>query len=90
MPGLTPTIVEDSVYEYLEGTLGMHISTAKRTIKMEHVTSADRMVLDLLDFSMVAVVTGQTFNSDGVMFEVTMSRHRPDFFTFHDTAVRGL
>lgn len=88
-PGLTPEIVEDSVYEYLEDTLGMHITTSKRTIRVEHVTSADRMVLDLLDYSMVAVVHGQTFNSDGVLFEVTTSRHRPDFFTFHDTAVRG-
>lgn len=89
VPGLTPEIVEDSVYEYVEGKLGMHIATSKRTIRVEHVTSADRMVLDLLDYSMVAVVHGQTFNSDGVLFEVTTSRHRPDFFTFHDTAVRG-
>lgn len=89
VPGLTPQIVERSVYEYLEGTLGMHIATSKRTIRVERVTSADRMALDLLDYTMVAVVHGQTFNSDGVMFEVTTSRHRPDFFTFHDTAIRG-
>lgn len=89
VPGLTPAIVEDSVYEYLEGTLGMHISTSKRTIRVMHATAADQLVLDLLDFTMLAVVFGQTFNSDGVMFEATMSRHRPDFFTFHDTAVRG-
>lgn len=89
LPGLTPEIVEDSVYEYAEGTLGMRIATSKRTIRVEHATSADRMVLDLLDYTMLAVVHGQTFNSDGVLFEVTTSRHRPDFFTFHDTAVRG-
>lgn len=89
VPGLTSQIVENSVYEYLEGTLGMHIATSKRTIRVERVTETDREVLDLLDFTMVAVVHGQTFNSDGVLFEVTTSRHRPDFFTFHDTAVRG-
>lgn len=89
VPGLTPAIVEDSVYSYVEGTIGMRISTSKRTVKIERATSADRMVLDLLDYSMVAVVKSQTFNSDGVHFETTFSRHRPDFFTFHDTAVRG-
>lgn len=87
--GLTPQIVEDSVYAYLENELGVHIATSKRTIRMEHATSADRMMLDLLDFSMVAVVHGRTFSSDGILFEVTTSRHRPDFFTFHDTAIRG-
>ena len=45
--------------------------------------------MDLLDFDMLAVVTNHTFNEQGVMFETTQSRHRPDFFTFHDTAVRG-
>ena len=87
--GLTPQIVENSVYSYIEDTLGMRISTSKRTVKIEHVTSADRMILDLLDYTLVAVVESQTFNSDGVHFETTFSRHRPDFFTFHDTAVRG-
>lgn len=89
VPGLTPAIVERSVYEYLEGELGMRITTSRRTVKVEHVTNDDREVLDLLDYTMVAVVVSQTFNSDGVMFETTFSRHRPDFFTFHNTAVRG-
>ena len=48
-----------------------------------------RSALDLLDYSMVAVVVSETFNSEGVHFETTFSRHRPDFFTFHDTAMRG-
>lgn len=87
--GLTPKIVESSVYDYVEGTLGMRITTSKRTVKIDHVTNDDRLVLDLLDYSMVAVVESQTFNADGVHFETTFSRHRPDFFTFHNTAVRG-
>lgn len=89
LPELTPDIVEDSVYLYIEETLGMHITTSKRSVSVEHVSVADRMVLDLLDYTMVAVVTSVTFNSDGVHFETTFSRHRPDFFTFHNTAVRG-
>ena len=47
-----------------------------------------RRILELKDFDFLAVVTSQTFNADGVMFEYTQSRHRPDYFCFQDTAVR--
>ena len=33
-------------------------------------------------------VSSQTYNSDGIMFEYTQSRHRPDYFRFQDNAVR--
>lgn len=36
----------------------------------------------------MAVVTSHTYNSDGVMFEYTQSRHRPDYFSFQDNATR--
>ena len=88
VPGLTPQIVADSAYAYLEGELGMVVSTSNRTVTMEYASPDDREALDLLDFNMVAVVTGRTFNEKGIMFEHTISRHRPDYFTFHNTAVR--
>jgi GntR family trehalose operon transcriptional repressor len=89
LPGLTPRIAEDSVYAYAENVLGMKIATSRRTVTMDYATAEDRQTMDLLDFDMLAVVTNRTFNSQGVMFETTQSRHRPDYFTFHNTAVRG-
>lgn len=89
LPGLTPTIAEDSVFEYAEKVLGMKIVTSNRTVTVDYARADDRAVMDLLDFDMLAVVSNHTFNEKGVMFEYTQSRHRPDFFTFHDTAVRG-
>lgn len=89
LPGLTPSIAEDSVYAYAEDVLGMTIVTSRRTVTMDYAMAEDRAVMDLLDFTMLAVVTNRTFNSQGVMFECTQSRHRPDYFTFHNTAVRG-
>lgn len=86
--GLTPEIVTNSVYEYLEHELGMVVTTSNRTVTMEYALPDDREALELLDFDMVAVVTGHTFNEKGIMFEYTVSRHRPDYFTFHNTAVR--
>lgn len=87
--GLTPEIASDSIFTYLEDVLGMEVTTSNRTITMEYATAEDGEVLDLLDFDMLAVVENRTFNSDGVHFETTWSRHRPDYFTFLATAVRG-
>lgn len=88
VPGLTEQICTESIYRYIEQTLGMPIVMCKRTITVEHSTPADKMNLDLQDYDCVAVVTGQTFNSEGVMFEYTESRHRPDYFCFQTTAMR--
>jgi GntR family trehalose operon transcriptional repressor len=89
LPGLTPRIAEDSVYAYAENVLGMKIATSRRTVTMDYATAEDRQAMDLLDFDMLAVVNNRTFNAQGVMFESTESRHRPDYFTFNNTAVRG-
>lgn len=88
IPGLTKEIAEDSVYEYLENVLGMSIVTSKRKMTVEHLTAADEKYLNLNDYNCLAVITSQTFNSDGIMFEYTQSRHRPDYFCFQDTATR--
>lgn len=88
VPGLTPEIARDSIYDYIENTLGMQIVTSKRKMTVERVTEIDEKYLELNDYNRLAVVTGQTFNADGVMFEYTQSRHRPDYFCFQDTATR--
>ena len=86
--GLTPGIAAQSIYAYLEQELGMQIVTSKRIITVERATAWDRKCLDLGDYDCLAVVTSNTFNSDGVMFEYTQSRHHPEYFTFQDTATR--
>ena len=54
----------------------------------EKMTEIDEKYLDLGDYNCMAVVTSHTYNSDGVMFEYTQSRHRPDHFRFYDNALR--
>lgn len=88
VPGLTEEIAERSIYDYIEQELGMQIVTSKRTITVERASELDRHYLALGDYNCLAVVSGQTFNADGVMFEYTQSRHQPDYFSFHDTATR--
>ena len=88
VPNLTKEIAESSVYEYLEDTLGMTIVTSRRRLTVEHATEQDEALLDLGDYNCLAVITSQTYNSDGIQFEYTQSRHQPDYFCFNDTAIR--
>ena len=90
VPGLTPEIAQNSIYEYLEKDLHMTIVNSKRIMTVEKITQIDEkyLELDVNDYNCMAVISSQTFNSDGIMFEYTQSRHRPDYFRFQDNAVR--
>jgi len=88
VPGLTAETASDSIYAYLEHQLGMQIVTSKRRITVERADETDRRNLDLDGYDCLAVVTSNTFNSDGIMFEYTQSRHHPEHFSFQDTASR--
>lgn len=76
------------ISDRIERDLGMQIVTSKRKMTVEHSTQIDEKYMDLGDYNCLAVITSQTFNADGIMFEYTQSRHRPDYFCFQDTAVR--
>lgn len=90
VPGLTREIAEKSVFAYLEGPLGMHVAMSKRTVTVEPATVDDRRYLDLEDYDCLAVVTNHVFDSEGLMFEYTRSRHRPDYFSFSTVAMRDV
>ena len=64
------------------------IVTTKRRMSVEHATEIDEKYLDLGEYNCLAVITSQTYNGDGVMFEYTQSRHRPDKFVFYTQAQR--
>ena len=86
--GLTEEIAEKSIYDYLENELKMKIMTSKRKMTTELATSEDKKYLELEDYNCLAIVSGRVFNDDGIQFEYTESRHRPDYFCFEDTATR--
>ncbi len=85
---LTEEIAKDSIYAWLEEKLHISIVTSKRVMTVEKMTQIDEKYLDLGDYNCLAVVSSQTYNGDGIMFEYTQSRHRPDYFCFQDNAVR--
>lgn len=88
VPELTKEICENSIYEYLEGKLGLAISFAKKEITIEIPTEEDRRCLDLEGFHNIVVVKNYVYLDDTSMFQYTESRHRPDKFRFVDFARR--
>ncbi|MDR4935273.1 trehalose operon repressor [Rossellomorea marisflavi] len=85
---LTQEICENSIYEHLEGTLGLPIDFAKKEIVVEPCTEEDEKLLDLKGYDHVVVVRNMVHLKDAVRFEYTESRHRLDMFRFVDFARR--
>lgn len=89
VPGITEEIANKSIYDYIEKELHMEIAMSKRKMTVERVTEVDMKWLNPGDYNCLAVVTSQTYNKMGIMFEYTQSRHLPEYFCFMDTAMRG-
>ena len=86
--GLPREIAAQSIDAYLENRLGLQIKTTRRVITVEPVTEDDTAHLQMDGCNCVAVVSSSTYNSDGILFEYTQSRHSPKHFEFHDIAQR--
>jgi len=88
VPDLTPEIASRSIYDYIENDLGMVIVTSRRRMTVEYAADLDMHWLEMGDYNCLAVVSGRTYNAEGIQFEYTQSRHHPEYFCFEDTAVR--
>ena len=88
VPGLSQQIVESSIYRYIEGELGVRVATASREVSVDRASPEDRQFLHLGGMDCVVVVASTVFDSSGLPFEYTCSRHSPVDFTFQATAHR--
>ena len=85
---LTYDICKESLYDYIEGELGLKIAYAKKEITVQNATEEDKKYLDMKGFEMIVVVKSYTYLDDTSLFQYTESRHRPDKFVFVDFARR--
>ncbi len=85
---LTKEIAENSIYHYLENELNINITTSKKSISVEPKTENDDKYLELNELNCIAAVSSNTYNSDGIMFEFTQSRHSPKHFVFRTVNTR--
>lgn len=89
VPEFSPEHAEGSLYHYLENELGIQIVTSLRKLTVDRCKEEDYQYMNLGDYNCVALVCSRTFNSEGIQFEYTESRHRPDRFVFYDQAKRN-
>ncbi|WP_408011062.1 trehalose operon repressor [Pseudalkalibacillus sp. A8] len=89
IPTLTKEVAQNSIYEYIEGELGLSISFAKKEITVEEVEQEDVELLDLEGHTHIVVVKNYVYLEDTSIFQYTESRHRLDKFRFVDFARRA-
>ncbi|MFW0155534.1 trehalose operon repressor [Rothia sp. P6271] len=88
VPSIPRNVAEESLFTYLEDTLGLAISYASKQIKIEPATIDDRERLNLAAGEYVGVTTTVTSLEDTTTFQFTESRHRADKFVYQDFARR--
>lgn len=88
IPNIPRTAAEDSLYGYIENSLGLPIGYSNRQIQVEPATEKDRTLLHLTKGEYVVVTTSMTYLEDTRLFQYTESRHRADKFVFRGFARR--
>lgn len=88
--GLDQAAAEKSLFDYFTKTLGMEITTIKRKVTVERVTPFDERYLLLDGYNCLAVLTSRCYNQNGIQFEYTESRNRPDIFRFNSVVTKSL
>ena len=89
VPDLPEEAVQDSLYKYLEGELGLRIGFAQKEITAARATEEDRRYLDLGRNDIIIRVSSYVYLENGALFQHTESRHRWDRFRFVDFAKRS-
>ena len=88
IPGLTKEHAANSLYEYIEGTLGLKVSFAKKEIVVVPASEEEKELLDMYEYDLLVCVKSYTYLEDATLFQYTESKHRPDKFRFVDFARR--
>ncbi|HFI0159205.1 TPA: trehalose operon repressor [Streptococcus suis] len=87
VPELTHEIAEHSIYEFLEGQLGLDIAYAQKEITVEPTSREERELMKSQDDYLV-LIKSRVFLGDTQQFQYTESKHKIDKFRFVDFARR--
>ncbi|HEM6265854.1 trehalose operon repressor [Streptococcus suis] len=87
VPELTKEVAEHSIYEFLEGQLGLDISYAQKEITVEPTSREERELMKSQDDYLV-LIKSRVFLGDTQQFQYTESKHKIDKFRFVDFARR--
>ncbi len=81
-PNLTKTIMEDSLYRYLEDKLGLKVASAHRAIGAVHPNKDEAAWLDVKPQTPLLSVRQVSYLDDGTPFEVSTCVHGPGYEIF--------
>ncbi|HFI0055029.1 TPA: trehalose operon repressor [Streptococcus suis] len=87
VPDLTIEIAEKSIYQYLEGQLGLDIAYAQKEITVEPTSREERDLMQSQDDYLV-LIKSRVYLGDTRQFQYTESKHKIDKFRFVDFARR--
>lgn len=88
IPGITEEVLLDSIYKYIEGTLGLRIASATKILRAAPSSEDEQNYLQLLPTEPVFEVEQVAYLDNGTPFEYSISRHRYDLFEFNSFALR--
>lgn len=80
--GLTETIVNQSLYGYIEEKLGYHIEEATQIIESTLASPLEAKYLKIKTGAPIMSILRNTFLEDGTPFEFVISAYRADRYTF--------
>ncbi|WP_125607806.1 GntR family transcriptional regulator [Lapidilactobacillus bayanensis] len=78
IPNIDETVLKQSIYQYIENTLGLQIGSAFRRIEARRSTLEDIKQLNILPEDPVLVVTNIVYLADGRPFEYSKTHQRSD------------
>lgn len=82
VPGLTPEILEKSLYTYIEDKLHLKIGHATQTVESALVNEEDIKHLNVKKGMPVLLIQRETFLEDGTPLELVRSSYRADRYKF--------
>lgn len=80
--GLTESIVNDSLYRYIEEELGLKIGEANQTLESILASETEVNHLGISSYSPVLLIQRNTYLQDGTPLEVVKSSYRADRYKF--------
>lgn len=88
IPGLKKEILYQSIYNYIENTLGLKIQSAHRTIFAKRPDEYDKKYLGIEDTDPVLSIQQVGYLDNGMPFEYSDQHHIGDDFNYKTVSVR--
>lgn len=88
MPNVTAEIATNSLYQYIEETLGLEISYSNKSITFEPFGEMEYEVFGEINPAYTATVRGIVHLKDTTIFQYNISKHLATEFKFNDFSRR--